>query len=118
VSYADAKNLQERSRDLLTGRGRISVDERTNRLIVSDVAANLNLVEDLVRNLDTQTAQVVIEARIIEASSTFARQLGVQWGGGVPRCRSRQRLPGAEEAAEGIPQVPDGGHECVARTSG
>ncbi len=85
VSYADAKSLQERARDLLTGRGRISVDERTNQLIVSDVVANLNLVEDLVRNLDTQTSQVVIEARIVEASSTFARQLGVQWGGSAFR---------------------------------
>jgi type IV pilus assembly protein PilQ len=85
VSYADAKSLQERARDLLTGRGRISVDERTNQLIVSDVAANLSLVEDLVRNLDTQTSQVVIEARIVEASSTFARQLGVQWGGSAFR---------------------------------
>jgi len=81
VSYADAKNLQERAHDLLTSRGRISVDERTNQLIVSDVAANLNLVEELVRNLDTQTSQVVIEARIIEADSNFSREIGVQWGG-------------------------------------
>jgi type IV pilus assembly protein PilQ len=81
VSYADAKNLQDRAHDLLTGRGRISVDERTNQLIVSDVSANLNLVEDLVRSLDRQTSQVVIEARIVEAGSTFARQIGVQWGG-------------------------------------
>jgi type IV pilus assembly protein PilQ len=81
VSYAEAKNLQERAHDLLTARGRISVDERTNQLIVSDVAANLNLVEDLVRNLDSQTSQVVIEARIVEARSSFVRQLGVQWGG-------------------------------------
>ncbi|MES1205800.1 MAG: type IV pilus secretin PilQ [Pseudomonadota bacterium] len=81
VSYAEAKNLQERAHDLLTARGRISFDERTNQLIVSDVAANLSLVEDLVRNLDRQTSQVVIEARIVEAGSTFARQIGVQWGG-------------------------------------
>jgi type IV pilus assembly protein PilQ len=81
VSYADAKSLQDRAHDLLTGRGRVSVDERTNQLIVSDVSANLNLVEDLVRSLDRQTSQVVIEARIVEAGSTFARQIGVQWGG-------------------------------------
>ena len=85
VSYAEAKNLQERAKDLLTPRGRISVDERTNQLIVSDVAANLSLVEDLVRNLDSQTSQVVIEARIVEARSTFVRQLGVQWGGSAFR---------------------------------
>ena len=42
---------------------------------------NLGLVEELVRNLDTQTSQVIIEARIVEARSTFVRQIGVQWGG-------------------------------------
>src|SRR6185503_2289659 len=81
VSYAEAKNLQERAKDLLTARGKVSVDERTNQLIVSDVAGNINLVEDLVRSLDTQTSQVVIEARIVEARSNYLRQLGVQWGG-------------------------------------
>ena len=81
VSYAEAKDLEARTKDLLSGRGKVSVDERTNNLIVSDVAKNLALVEELVRNLDTQTAQVVIEARIIEARSTFTRALGVQWGG-------------------------------------
>ena len=56
-------------------------DERTNTLIVSDVGRNLGLIEELVRNLDTQTSQVIIEARIVEARSTFVRQIGVQWGG-------------------------------------
>jgi type IV pilus assembly protein PilQ len=81
VSYADAHALQDRVKDLLSPRGRASVDERTNQLIVSDVTRNLTLIEDLVRNLDTQTSQVVIEARIVEASSNFVRQIGVQWGG-------------------------------------
>jgi type IV pilus assembly protein PilQ len=81
VSYAEAGALQDRAKDLLTPRGKISVDQRTNTLIVSDVVKSLQLVEDLVRNLDTQTSQVVIEARIVEANSNFARQIGVQWGG-------------------------------------
>jgi type IV pilus assembly protein PilQ len=81
VSYAEAKSLTDRVKDLLSPRGKISVDERTNTLIVSDVGRNLALVEELVRNLDTQTSQVVIEARIVEARSTFVRQIGVQWGG-------------------------------------
>jgi len=81
VSYAEAKSLQERAKDLLSSRGKISVDDRTNNLIVSDVSKNLALIEELVRNLDTQTSQVVIEARIVEARSTFVRQMGVQWGG-------------------------------------
>ena len=81
VSYAEASSLQDKAKDLLTPRGKISVDSRTNTLIVSDVVKSLQLVEDLVRNLDTQTSQVVIEARIVEANSNFARQIGVQWGG-------------------------------------
>jgi type IV pilus assembly protein PilQ len=81
VSYADARTMQDRAKDLLSSRGKISVDDRTNNLIVSDVAKNLALIEELVRNLDTQTSQVVIEARIVEARSTFVRQMGVQWGG-------------------------------------
>ena len=81
VSYAEAAQLMDKIRDLLSPRGKVSEDHRTNTLIVSDVTKNLQLVEDLVRNLDTQTSQVVIEARIVEANSNFARQIGVQWGG-------------------------------------
>jgi type IV pilus assembly protein PilQ len=81
VSYADATHLQDKARDILSPRGKLSVDTRTNTLIVSDVSKNLQLIEDLVRNLDTQTSQVVIEARIVEANSNFTRQIGVQWGG-------------------------------------
>jgi type IV pilus assembly protein PilQ len=81
VSYAHASSLQDKARDLLSPRGKISVDDRTNNLIVSDVARSLQLIEDLVRNLDTQTSQVVIEARIVEANSDYARQIGIQWGG-------------------------------------
>jgi type IV pilus assembly protein PilQ len=81
VSYAHASSLQDKARDLLSPRGKISVDDRTNNLIVSDVARNLQLIEDLIRNLDTQTSQVVIEARIVEANTDYARQIGIQWGG-------------------------------------
>ena len=85
VSYAEAKLLRDRIKDLLSPRGRVNVDERTNQLIVSDVTRNLNLIEDLVRSLDTQTQQVIIEARIVEATSNFTRQIGVQWGGSAFR---------------------------------
>src|SRR5947207_13429989 len=65
----------------MSPRGKVSIDERTNMLIVSDVAANIALAEDLIRNLDTQTPQVLIEARIVEARTTFLRDIGIQWGG-------------------------------------
>ncbi len=81
VSYASASELQPRAKELISARGSISVDERTNVLIARDIGPNLNFVEELVRSLDTQTPQVLIEARIVEATSKFSREVGIQWGG-------------------------------------
>jgi type IV pilus assembly protein PilQ len=81
VSYATAQNLQPRVREILTERGSVSVDTRTNMLIVRDIVGQLDDIEDLVRSLDTQTPQVLIESRIVEASSTYSRDIGIQWGG-------------------------------------
>jgi type IV pilus assembly protein PilQ len=81
VSYAEAKDIQARAKELLSERGSIAVDERTNVMIVRDVAGNLNQIEELTRSLDTQTPQVLVEARIVEATSTYLRDVGIQWGG-------------------------------------
>jgi type IV pilus assembly protein PilQ len=83
ISYAQADELQARAKELLSPRGSIAVDERTNVLIARDVPGNLNYIEELVRSLDTQTAQVLIEARIVEATSKYLRDVGIQWGGDV-----------------------------------
>lgn len=81
VSYAKANVLKPRVKELLSSRGTVSVDDRTNMLIVRDIAGPLDNVEQLVRSLDTQTPQVLIEARIVEASSQYSRDVGIQWGG-------------------------------------
>lgn len=81
LSYADGTQILPRIQEVMSSRGHVSVDARTNQLIVTDVAANISLAEDLVRNLDTQTPQVLIEARIVEANTTFERDIGIQWGG-------------------------------------
>ncbi len=81
ISYANADDLQERAKSMLSERGSIAVDARTNVLIVRDIAGNLNQIEELVRSLDTQTPQVLIEARIVEATSSYLRDVGIQWGG-------------------------------------
>jgi type IV pilus assembly protein PilQ len=65
---------------VLSPRGSVTPDTRTNTLIIMDVAENIALAEQLVGNLDTQTPQVLIEARIVEARTNFTRQLGIQWG--------------------------------------
>lgn len=81
VSYAQAADLQNRAKDLLSERGTIAVDDRTNMLIVRDLPGNLNQIEELVRALDTQTPQVLVEARVVEATSKYLRDVGIQWGG-------------------------------------
>ena len=81
VSYAQASEIQDRARSLLSERGSIAVDDRTNVMIVRDLAGNLNQIEELTRSLDTQTPQVLVEARIVEATSRYIRDVGIQWGG-------------------------------------
>lgn len=81
VSYANAGEISHRAKELLSERGSIAVDDRTNVMIVRDVAGNLNQVEELTRALDTQTPQVLVEARIVEATSRYTRDVGIQWGG-------------------------------------
>jgi type IV pilus assembly protein PilQ len=83
VSYANANEIQARAKDLLSERGSIAVDDRTNMMIVRDVPGNLNQIEELVRALDTQTPQVLVEARVVEATSKYLRDVGIQWGGDV-----------------------------------
>lgn len=81
ISYAQAKEMQERARPLLSERGTLAVDQRTNVLIARDLSGNLNQIEELIRSLDTQTPQVLVEARIVEATSNYVRDVGIQWGG-------------------------------------
>ena len=83
VSYAQASDLAARVKDVLTTRGTVSVDTRTNVLVVKDVVDSLAKAEQLVHILDTQTPQVLIEARIVEAQTTFTHSVGIQWGGNV-----------------------------------
>ncbi len=81
LNYADANLARDQLSALLSPDGRLEVDERTNSLIINDISAHRRRIIDLLRRLDTQTPQIQIEARVVEARSTYARELGVQWGG-------------------------------------
>ena len=81
VNYATASQLSSNIQAMLSSRGTINIDERTNTLILKDVAANLDAAEILVNNLDTQTPQILIEARIVETQANFTKEIGIQWGG-------------------------------------
>lgn len=80
LSYAKAKDVFELIKGKISARGAAIVDERTNVLVIEDVTSRLDLVEKLILLFDAPNPQVSIEARIIEASSNFVRNLGVQLG--------------------------------------
>ncbi len=82
LSYAKAEDVEKviRNGGVLTDRGKVIIDERTNTLIISDIPKRIEPLDQLINTLDTETPQVMIEARIIETSRTFSRDIGVQWG--------------------------------------
>ncbi len=81
-NYASAKAMLEQIRPLLTkDRGKVTLNERTNSLLVEDREGILDKVEQLSHRLDTQTPQVLIESRIVEANTNYEREMGIQWGG-------------------------------------
>jgi type IV pilus assembly protein PilQ len=72
--------LVEQVQGVLSERGSVAFDERTNTLLVRDLPEGLRDAEALVRTLDVPSPQVLIESSIVEATEDFARGLGVQWG--------------------------------------
>ena len=68
---------------ILSERGSVISEPRTNQLFVTDIPSRLEQVQELIRKLDIPIRQVMIEARIVEADDTFGKSLGVRLGGGV-----------------------------------
>jgi type IV pilus assembly protein PilQ len=93
VNYAKVADLQKLIRptaggaasgggrnSMLSARGTLTIDERTNTLLVQDTAENLTDIRRLVQTLDVPVKQVLIEARIVVVSDTFERDLGAKFG--------------------------------------
>jgi type IV pilus assembly protein PilQ len=83
LNYADASKVRDQLTPLLSPKGRIEVDARTNSLIINDISAHRRRIVGLVTQLDYQTPQIQIEARVVEARTDWNREFGVQWGGSV-----------------------------------
>ena len=72
----------EEGGSLISERGSVVVDERTNSIVVTDTAAKLAEIRDLIEKVDIPIRQVLIEARIVKARTGIDEQLGIRWGGG------------------------------------
>jgi len=81
VNYSKASDLKDKITDLLSEGGKVTIDDRTNTIIIRDLRKNVEDVKALVAKLDTAIPQVLIEARIVEVDTNFTREIGVQWGG-------------------------------------
>ncbi|MBZ5570990.1 MAG: type IV pilus secretin PilQ [Acidobacteriia bacterium] len=82
LSYAHAKDLVTTCKKFITQRGDVIADERTNAIIVTDVPSVVPAIDKLLTQLDRKTQQVEIEARVVAATRSFARDIGTQLGFG------------------------------------
>jgi type IV pilus assembly protein PilQ len=81
LNYARAEDLRQLlTATVLSQRGSIQFDARTNTIIINDLSERLERAADLMTTLDRPEPQVEIEARIVQTTREFARRLGVQWG--------------------------------------
>lgn len=106
INYAKAVDIafliKDKQNSLLSPRGKISVDVRTNTLWIQDTRAKIEEVRELIKQLDVPVKQVLIEARIVEVSKDFSEDLGIRWGGSRP-----EHLSGTLQGANAF-QVPPG----------
>jgi type IV pilus assembly protein PilQ len=81
VNYSDAKaDIEPHVSQILTpDRGKISVDTRTNQLIITDTRDKIDQALELINRLDTVTPQIMIEAKVVEVTKDFSRNFGINW---------------------------------------
>ncbi len=106
INYAKATDvallIKDKENSLLSDRGKISVDVRTNTLWVQDTGAKIEEVRELIKQLDIPVKQVQIEARIVQVNKDFNQDLGIRWGVSKPTHLSGT-LNGANQLAQGTP---------------
>jgi type IV pilus assembly protein PilQ len=108
------------ARGLLSSRGSVIAEPRTNQLFVTDIPSKLAAVQELISKLDIAVRQVLIEARIVEAVDTFGKSLGVKWGGsdltGIRGGSAGQQIT---KGANGGNRIAFGGnYDAVSMTTG
>ncbi len=112
INYAKAADLaaliKSQDNNLLSERGNVTIDTRTNTLLVQDTAAKLEDIRRIVSTLDVPVRQVMIESRVVIANNDFARDLGVRFGyskTNLPNPPDRKRF---SDVGGGVPGNLDG----------
>ncbi|MEZ0390827.1 MAG: type IV pilus secretin PilQ [Pseudobdellovibrionaceae bacterium] len=84
ISYAKIKDLETQIKSFLSERGKVVSDERTSSIVISDLDENIDRVAKLIKSIDVPPMQVLIEGKVVEASDTFQRTVGVNWSARLP----------------------------------
>lgn len=79
LNYAKAESVPEIITEMLSDRGRVKFDERTNTIIVTDIPTKLFQIHEVIKRLDQRTPQVLIETRIVETKLEEQENLGIEW---------------------------------------
>ena len=121
VNYAKAADLAELIRGgsgntLLSDRGSVAIDERTNTLLLQDTSDRIADIRRLVSTLDIPVRQVLIESRIVIVRDNFSRDLGVRWGATVVRSNGSDGLISTTGSAEGNDTIVQSGINNINNT--
>lgn len=96
INYANAEDLttllKDKTNSLMTSRGTVTVDKRTNTLLIQDIPARLDEIKILLKKLDVAVRQVEISTQMVTADNTLESTLGMRFGGGVNAALGNRRL--------------------------
>lgn len=93
LAYVRPEEVKELLESRLSARGSLIADQRTGTILVADVESRIQEIESVLNLLDIPVPGVEIEARIVLATRTVTRRLGIQWGGGLVREHTGKKLP-------------------------
>jgi type IV pilus assembly protein PilQ len=100
LRFAPAKEMGSKIQVLLSSRGSVIADERTNSLVVREIPSNIDKVRRFIEDVDIKDAQVLIESKILEATRSFSRSIGIQWGINRGADGSRIRVGGVSDVGQ------------------
>jgi type IV pilus assembly protein PilQ len=95
VNYADVGDISAQVKNIMSEKGSLSVDNRTNLIIYSDFPKRIELAKEILARLDKATQQVMIESRIVSANTNFTRNLGISWNASYTNNSLNNRLSSA-----------------------
>ena len=104
LSYAHSKDVVPTIKKFLSARGDVVSDDRTNGVIIDDIPSSIPRIDELIAKLDRKTQEVEIEARVVAATRSFARDIGTQFAFGYGNGKS---------TVGGTTQIPPGASEIL-----